>query len=232
MTDTTWDYIYIATGILAILTVVLFLAGIVMLIIKRNKYWGGLLAAWCFFSPLVLLKRIRRNTYKKWWISLPLMIFSPLTLVCYSIFCFLMLCIWMTNHTANFAPPDLTDVTSSFSFAEYRSSKYISELTSISFPAVVLVDSMAECNVIQDCNIRLRYKSNAPFSQKLIKRIENDSNWTKNTDHFYFRTLSDSTMAEGMKEWSEAEVEVSIFPEENKIEVSIWGNINHEVPIE
>lgn len=72
-------HILLIVGIIIIITLAVFVAEIIMLFVKRNKYWGGLLAAWLLFSPLVLLSGIRKNTYKKWWIIIPLIIFSPIT---------------------------------------------------------------------------------------------------------------------------------------------------------
>lgn len=187
------------------LTVALFVAGVVMLFLKRNKYWGGLLAAWFFFSPLVMLKKIRKNTYKRSWLSIPLMFFSPISAV-FLAGCTLLLALYAMVGT--YSP---ITTSKGGDFGKYRTSEFITELTSIPFPSVELVDS-AETFNWGESYTQLRYKTKTPFSRDFIRRIENDANWSKEGSRFEFRQANDSI---GI--WT-----VIIYPDKNEIQATWW----------
>ena len=187
------------------LTAVLLVAGIVMLFVKRSWWWGGLLAAWFFFSPLVMLRKIRANTYKRSWLSIPLMFFSPISAVLLA-GCFLLLALYAM--TAIYSPKTTSE---GGNFEEYRTSEFITELTSIPFPAVELVDS-AETFNWGESYIQMRYKTKAPFSRDFIRRIENDSNWRKEGSRLEFSQTGDSI---GI--WT-----VVIYPDKDQIDVTCW----------
>lgn len=202
-------------AILAGIVFALFIAGIVMLIIKRDSHWAALLAAWFFFSPLVLLAKVRRTTYRKWWLAPLLILFSPLTV-------FIVLCCFaymLLAFTSTYSPKDTTR---NRSFEEYRTLDFATEITTFPLPDAQLVDSGSSSNW-GESTMGMRYKTEAPISRKLINRIRKDTLWINEGDRYYLSTRPDSAWTtSALKGWNAASV--TIYPDKGEIEVQLWNN--------